>query len=70
MLTYKTRNGDVVDQIVWRHYGAQNAAILREVFQANPGLADYGPVLQAGVEMLLPDIEQPADENQGVAMWD
>jgi phage tail protein X len=70
MLTYKTRDGDIVDQIGWRHYGTQSAAMLRAVFKANPGLADHGAVLQAGVDIMLPDIEQPADEDNGVALWD
>jgi phage tail protein X len=69
-LTYRTRDGDVVDDIVWRHYGTQNSAMLREVFKANPDLADRGVVLAAGVDILLPDFEQPADEIRSVALWD
>ncbi|UUS15867.1 tail protein X [Stenotrophomonas sp. CD2] len=46
--TYNTRDGDVVDRIAYAHYGEQSPAILRAVFDANPGLAARGAVLPAG----------------------
>jgi phage tail protein X len=70
MQTYKTRAGDVVDEIAWRHYGSVDAAILREVFAANPGLADAGALLPANVTVILPDIQAPTATAQGVALWD
>ena len=70
MLTHKTRDGDVLDDIVWRHYGVQNAAMLRAVFAVNPGLAEQSEVLPKGIEIVLPDIEQPANETQSIALWD
>jgi len=69
-MKYRTKAGDVVDEIVWRHYGTQNAAMVRQVFDANPSLADAGPILPAGVEIILPDIEQPAAETVSVSLWD
>lgn len=70
MRIYKTRAGDVVDEIAWRHYGIVNAAILRSVFAANPSLADAGGVLPAGLDVTLPDIEAPATVSEGVTLWD
>ena len=70
MLKYRTQAGDVVDEIIWRHYGMQNADMVRRVFDANPSLADVGAVLPAGVEINLPDIEQPAAETVSVSLWD
>lgn len=70
MLTYNTRDGDVVDDIVFRHYGALNPDMLRQVFEANRGLADLGPVLPPNVAIALPDIVQPAGLSKGVALWD
>lgn len=70
MLTYKTRDGDVVDDIVFRHYGALNPATLRAVFEANPGLAEQPVVLPHGITITLPDIVQPAQADSGVALWD
>lgn len=70
MLTYNTSDGDVVDDIVFRHYGALNPAMLRQVFEANPGLADRGAVLPANVSITLPEIQQPAGVTKAVALWD
>ena len=70
MQTYNTRDGDVVDQIAWRHYGIVNAAILRDVYAANPGLADVGDELPAGLTVALPDIAAPVVVTKGVALWD
>lgn len=70
MLTYRTRDGDVIDEIVWRHYGVVNADMVRQVFAANPRLADHGAVLPAGVAIVLPDIQQPAAEVAGLSLWD
>lgn len=72
MLTYRTKAGDVVDDIVFRHYGyaAANPDTLRAVFEANFGLADQPPVLPAGVTINLPDIEQPAQTQDLVGLWD
>ncbi|HDS1622890.1 tail protein X [Stenotrophomonas maltophilia] len=68
--TYSTRDGDVVDRIAYAHYGEQSPAILRAVFDANPGLAARGPVLPAGVALTLPEVQRPASERKGVALWD
>ena len=70
MQTYSTREGDVLDEIVWRHYGVTNSAMLRQVFAANPTLAEQPAVMPAGVSIVLPDIEQPAEETAGVSLWD
>jgi phage tail protein X len=70
MLKYKTQAGDVVDEIVWRHYGTQNADMVRQVFDANPSLAEAGAVLPVGIEIILPDIRQPGTETVGVSLWD
>lgn len=70
MQTYLTRAGDVLDDIVWRYYGAQNAAMLRAVYAANPDIAKAGDVLPAGLSVVLPDIAQPTAESVGVALWE
>ncbi|EKT4441134.1 TPA: tail protein X [Stenotrophomonas maltophilia] len=68
--TYNTRDGDVVDRIAYAHYGEQSPAILRAVFDANPGLAARGPVLAAGLAITLPEVQRPAGERKGIALWD
>lgn len=69
-LVYRTRAGDTADWIAWKHYGAVDALTVRAVLEANPGLADYGPALPAGIDVTLPDVEQPASTVQGVKLWD
>ena len=57
MKTVTTVQGDVLDAICKRHLGseAQAAAVLA----VNPGLADLGPVYDAGVAIVLPDAPAP-----------
>lgn len=68
MLVYVTREGDTADWIAWRHYGRVDS--VDAILEANPGLADYGPVLPAGVEVVLPEVEQPSTTVRGVRLWD
>ena len=69
MRYYRSKEGDVVDGIVWQAYGRQNDGIVEQVLDANPGLADRGPVLPAGLRIALPDIVE--DEPQPtVRLWD
>jgi phage tail protein X len=102
---YRSKDGDVLDWICWRHYGQQarlnqaarqidpqlaladsrldehvqllsqfNAADLRgiveQVLDANPGLADYGSRLPAGVLIHLPDIGAQVEDAAVVQLWD
>lgn len=68
-LTYKTSAGDVVDEIACRQYGAGDSATVMMVLNANPGLADYGPTLPAGVTITLPDAP-PVTQKKQVSLWD
>jgi phage tail protein X len=68
--TYKTSDGDVLDEIAWRQYGACDSAVLRTVLDANPGLADRGAKLPAGVMVALPDIVAPAATQKVITLWD
>lgn len=66
---YKTRDGDTLDWIVWRHYGTTGGRALELVLEANPGLADHGPVLPAGLDILLPVLAAPGKVD-GVRLWE
>jgi phage tail protein X len=68
--TYTTSQGDVVDYIAWKQYGRCDASVLNNVLAANPGLADLGAVLPAGVQITLPDIVLPANTTNAVSLWD
>jgi len=46
--------GDTVDAICWRYYG-RTAGVTEAVLEANPGLADLGPIIPHGTQVTLPD---------------
>lgn len=69
MTTYTTKDGDTVDGIAWRYYGADVAKATEQLLEANPGLADRGPLLPAGVIVTLPTLTTTAT-TQGVKLWD
>lgn len=68
MLEYLTQDGDMMDSIAWRQYGSTNGRIVEQLFEANPGIADMGPVLPAGVLVKLPEIT-PAADKEMVRLW-
>lgn len=69
MLQYRTSDGDTADYIAWKHYGTQDGSVVERLVDANPGLADLGPVLPAGVIVSLPELEA-AGITAGVKLWD
>ena len=68
-MRYRTKDGDLVDAICWRHYGEQSGAV-EVVLEANPGLADIGPVLPSGIIVELPDLPPAVQELPTVRLWD
>lgn len=62
---YKTRDGDVLDQICEQYYGRANAFI--DVLNANPGLVEYGAILPRGIDIVLPELSTPVSE--GTSLW-
>ncbi len=67
MMRYRTKAGDVVDLICHRHYQGTSGQV-EAVYTANPGLADLGPVLPAGIVILLPD--PPPVAATIIRLWD
>ena len=72
--TYITKDGDMVDLICYRHYRhyGRTATVTEAVLVANFGLAARGPVLPAGVEIILPDFgtpEQRPVEKETIRLW-
>ena len=64
-----TRDGDVLDELVWRHYGdGGRSDLLAAVLDANPQLAQLPPVLEAGLVVELPDPPLPA-EAPVIRLW-
>ncbi|EOA7126554.1 TPA: tail protein X [Yersinia enterocolitica] len=59
---------DTVDALCWRNYG-RTEGVTEAVYQANPRLAELGPVLPAGYWLELPDTIEPAQQNI-IQLWD
>lgn len=68
MVSYVSRDGDMLDWICWRHYGTSDGAV-ELVLNANPGLALQPAVLTAGVTMVLPELPTPS-QRPTVRLWD
>jgi len=69
MATVIARQGDTLDALCWRHYG-RTAGVVEAVLDANPGLADLGPVLPHGKPGELPDQAPPVTTQTVVQLWD
>ncbi|KVE33910.1 tail protein X [Burkholderia sp. TSV86] len=66
---YVTKDGDLADEIAWNYYGTRASRVVEQLLDANPGLADRGPVLTAGITIILPDFTLPATQ-QSIKLWD
>lgn len=51
---WRTSDGDVADAVARAVYGAEDGGATERLLAANPGLADIGPVLPAGLYLALP----------------
>ena len=69
MTAYRSVEGDTVDLIAFRHYGDE--ALAPAIFDANPGLADLGPILPPGTLVRLPDPESlpPPEAPAPIRLW-
>nr|WP_264688486.1 tail protein X [Wolbachia endosymbiont (group A) of Sympetrum striolatum] len=54
---YFTKDKEMLDYICWRHYGYSSGAV-EVVLEKNPGLAEYGSFLPAGLKIKLPKIQK------------
>ncbi|MEP1637266.1 tail protein X [Ascidiaceihabitans sp.] len=66
---YVSSDGDVVDQIVFNHYGNTAGGQVEAVLLANPGLPALGAVLDAGIRIRLPDLTDDAPV-EALQLWD
>lgn len=68
MITYTTKDGDVLDNICYIYYGHLTGTV-EKVMQANYRLSQYGPILPAGVKIVLPKIKIKSSKDI-VRMWE
>lgn len=64
----RTHQDDTVDSLCWRHYGATQS-VVEAVLQANPGLAELGPMLPQGMQVRMPVITTPRVQPV-IQLWD
>ncbi|RRV04447.1 phage tail protein [Pseudomonas sp. v388] len=69
MTIVRAQQHETVDAICWRHYG-RTAGVTESVLQANPGLADLGPILPQGTAVFMPEVQPSAPARQMVNLWD
>ena len=67
MITYVTKDGDVLDAICWKYYGS-TTGMVEKVLEANRHLAELGSIFAAGVKIILPDLTQE-EETESVKLW-
>jgi phage tail protein X len=64
----RTIQNDTVDALCWRFYG-RTAGVTEAVLEANPGLADHGPILPQGLVVNMPEAQTTAPQRQMVQLW-
>ena len=66
---YRSKDGDTADRIAWAVYGRQDLRLVERLLEANPGLADRGPVLPAGLQVAVPDMPTETPQSGTVRLW-
>jgi phage tail protein X len=73
MINYYSKDGDVLDELVWKQYPDYPVrGTTEQVLAANPGLAEYGPVLPMGLVIVFPDpktITRPKAAKSWIKFW-
>ncbi len=67
MITYVTKDGDVLDAICFKYYGSTSGTV-EKVLEANRQLAELGSIFAAGVKIILPDLTL-GTETESVKLW-
>lgn len=70
MAAYLTSADDMIDDVCSQHYGIAATGAVEAVLDANPGLADRGPLLPAGLLIELPELPAESREGGAVRLWD
>lgn len=60
---------DTVDQLCWRHLG-RTQGVVEATLELNPGLANHGPFLPAGLSVELAPLPTTSARKPTVQLWD
>ncbi|MCB1520936.1 MAG: tail protein X [Hyphomicrobiaceae bacterium] len=67
---YETRDGDMLDDIAFRHYGYHRGTV-EAILEANRDLSAHPPMLPGGLVIVLPDLPSVAERApKTVRLWD
>lgn len=66
---YTARAGDMVDAIVFKHYGRWGNDVMLPVLAANPWLLKLPLILEAGKLLVLPSVSTASVTPQVLTMW-
>lgn len=68
MARYRTKEGDMLDMVCLTYYG-QAVRYVEAVLETNPGLAEIGAVLPAGIMIELPDFPEIKERAGSIRLW-
>jgi phage tail protein X len=66
-MTYETKEGEMIDEIVNRIYGS--LAAIDAVFSLNPGLSGFPAKLPLGIKIRLPEITKSIP-TRSLPLWE
>lgn len=67
-MIYVTGTGEMLDEICHRYYGGRLGAT-EAVLKANPGIAQFGPLLPVGLSIKLPELTSITKQGS-INLWD
>lgn len=70
MRRVRSMAGDSVNLLLYRELGRSDDAVEEALWRLNPTLAEPGPVLPAGVWVVLPEIDSKPVVTTPVTAWD
>ncbi|WP_065259226.1 tail protein X [Pseudomonas bananamidigenes] len=70
MRKVRSMAGDSVNLLLYRETGRSDDAAEDALWQLNPTLAEHGPVLPAGVWVVLPELDSKPAAIKPVSAWD
>ncbi|WP_434767890.1 tail protein X [Pseudomonas triticicola] len=62
--------GDSVNLLLYRETGRSDDAAEEALWKLNPTLAEFGPILPAGVWIVLPELDVKPSVVKAVTAWD
>lgn len=63
------QQNDTVDALCWRHLGTTEG-VVEQVYELNRNLAEIGPFLPHGTQIILPEPKSETQVRKTVKLWD